>query len=317
VRRRTFLALTGGAAATALTTALGATVPPLRQRRSLHLVERWSWAMGQPVHLRLFHRSEQEGLEAAQAALAELRRVEARLSIFDDGSDLSELNRQAGGGWWRADTDLLNVLEAAERFRGVSGGAFNVAVEPLMRVWGFRSQRKAAPGERELAEAEAAVRAASIRFDGDRVALPASHTALDLGGIGVGYALDRAGALLRRRGIESALLDVSGDLLAIGAPPGGSAWQVEIADPKHRGRWIATASLRDAALATSGNDATVMQYGARRIGHVMDPGLGIPAAALTQVTVVAPTALEADASSTAMLVSGVSPNRALRVWALR
>ena len=91
------------------------------------LVERWSWAMGQAVHVMVFARSESEGLDACAAGLAELRRVESRLTLFDSSSDLCELNRCAGRRAFRADSDLLRVLEHAERYRCDTGGAFNVA----------------------------------------------------------------------------------------------------------------------------------------------------------------------------------------------
>lgn len=290
--------------------------PPLRIRREPRFIERWSWAMGQPIHLRLFHHSESEGYAAAAAVFAELRRLEARLSVFDDASDLAELNRQAGRGWFRAETDLLAVLVAAERFRHLGGGGFNVAVEPLMRVWGFREQRQAAPGAWELAEAQAAVRSAVVEVQGRRVRLPARHTRLDLGGIAVGYGLDRARGVLSDYGVSSALLDVSGDLLAIGAPPGALAWNVDIVDPRSAGTILVTARLRDQALATSANTVSVVRFGARLIGHVMDPYAGRPADRRVQATVLARTGLEADALSTAMLVTGRAPPGVLRHWTL-
>ena len=132
--------------------------------------------MGQPVHLRLFHESEAGGLEAAALALAELRRVEGRLSRFDDASDLSEMNRHAGKSAMKVDGDLLEVLSAAARARRSTGGAFNIAVEPLMRVWGFREPRRAPPGAMELREAEKAVRASVMPIHGDRVTLPSGVT---------------------------------------------------------------------------------------------------------------------------------------------
>src|SRR5689334_25271539 len=108
-------------------------VPRLpRWRADDVFVERWSWAMGQPVHVMLFAGSEQEGLDACAAALAELRRVEARLTLFDDASDLCELNRRAGRRAMRVDADLRAVLEAAGAFKRETGDAFDVAVEPLM-----------------------------------------------------------------------------------------------------------------------------------------------------------------------------------------
>lgn len=273
--------------------------------------------MGQSVHVMLFTDSEQRGLDAGQAALAELRRVEGRLSLFDDASDLAELNRLAGRRPMRADADLVAVLAACIRLKRDTTGAFDPAVEPLMRAWGFRRPRSAPPSARELAEAAAAVRAAEIRLGGGRAFLPGSHTQLDFGGIGVGYGLDRAAAVLRWRGISRALIDVSGDVIAIGTPPGERGWPVEIAGAETRVGGNADAlvggpeapaarevRLRDAALATSANSMSVVRYGSLVAGHVMDPRTGRPARALRQVTVVARSAVAADALATAALVSG-------------
>lgn len=304
MRRRDFLA------ASAVLLAPGA----LAARRDLRFIERWSWAMGQPVHLRLFHHSEERGYEAAAAVFAELRRIEARLSVFDDASDLAELNRQAGRGWFRADRDLLEVLASAEHFRRSTEGGFDVAVEPLMRVWGFRERRQAPPGARELAEAEAAVRNAVVEIEEGRIRLPASHTRLDCGGIAVGYGLDRARQILHQYGVAAALLDVSGDLLALGAPPGESAWAVAVVDPRADGAILATARLRDQALATSANTVAVVHLGARVVGHVMDPRAGRPADRWLQASVVTRSGIEADALSTAMLVTGCVPSGVLRHW---
>lgn len=277
-------------------------------------VERWSWAMGQPVHLRLFARSEDAGYEAAQLALAELRRVEAVLSWFDDASDLSELNRMAGRGGLVAAPDLLAVVGAATAFQRTTAGAFDAAVEPLMRAWGFHAPRASAPTAAELAEARAAVHAARIEMRGRRVTLGSATTQLDFGGIGVGYGLDRAAEVLRARGIRRALLDVSGDCLALGAPPGEPGWLVEIADPDRPRAVLGATRLRDAALATSSNLVSVVRYGRAVRGHVMDPDRGVPATGCRQVTVVARTGLEADALSTAMLVSPRRFNGVLRFY---
>ena len=282
---------------------------PLRAAHD-HFVERWSWAMGQPVHAMVFASSQGEGLDACAAALAELRRVEHALTLFDDASDLCELNRHAGRDAMRVDHDLRAVLQAAEDFRHTTGGAFNVAIEPLMRAWGFHRARTTEPSATEIGEARDAVGAAVVTLDGDRARLPNTQTQLDFGGIGVGYGIDRALAVLRARGIRSALLDVSGDIGALGAPPGESGWPVEIADPNHPGKTVGATRLCEAALATSGNSESVVRYGARILGHVLNPATGWPAHGLRQATVVARTALTADALSTAMLVSGRRPSGA-------
>jgi FAD:protein FMN transferase len=314
VNRRDFLGVMGGGLAGA-----GGVRHPWRLPGAGGdvFVERWSWAMGQPVHLQLFAASEAAGYEAAQAALAELRRVEGALSRFDEASDLSERNRRAGrGGALAVAPDLASALGAAVRFQRITGGAFNSAVEPLMRAWGFHAPRTREPTRAELAEAEAAVRAAGIELHGTRVALRGAGTRLDLGGIGVGYGLDRAGEVLRRAGVRRAFLDVSGDCLALGAPPGQAGWLVEIADPEREDQVLpgARTRLRDAALATSSNLVSVVRYGRAVRGHVMDPWSGWPAARCRQVSVVARTAVEADALSTAMLVEPRRFSGVVRAW---
>lgn len=314
MNRREFVGALGGLVA-------GVTVPEqllaARAGRSAAgdvLVERWSWAMGQPVHLRLFAASEARGYEIAQAALAEIRRVETVLTRFDEASDLSALNRAAGAGPREVGPDLAAVLAAGERFRADTGGAFDPAIEPLMRAWGFHAARTVAPSPAELAEARAAVRAATVRVAGRTVALGSTTTQLDLGGIGVGYGLDRMAGVLRRAGIRRAFIDVSGDCLALGAPPGARGWLVEVADPAEPRRVIGGLRLRDAALATSSNTESVVRWGRALRGHVMDPSTGYPASALVQATVVAWSGIEADALSTAMLVSGRAPAAALRTF---
>jgi len=292
-------------------------VPRLpRWRADAVFVERWSWAMGQPVHVMVFAGSEQEGLDACAAALAELRRVERPLTLFDTASDLCELNRRAGGKGMRVDRDLRAVLEQAAAFKRATGGAFNVAVEPLMRVWGFHRHRASAPTAAELAEAREAVLAAVVELDGDVARLPSAHTQLDFGAIGVGYGIDRALQLLRARGLRRAFIDVSGDMAAIGAPPGEPGWRVDIADPDRpgAGRAVATTRLRDAALATAANTESIVRYGSLVAGHVMDPKTGWPARALKQATVVTGTAVAADALSTAMLVTGRTPGGVQRAY---
>jgi len=297
VKRREFVRTLGAGMA-------GALVWPRFLPAHERFVERWSWVMGQPVHVMVFAESEDAGLEACALALAELRRVEARLSLFDDASDLCELNRHAGKRPMRVDQDLHEVLRAAEAYRAQTTGAFDPAVEPLMRVWGFHRPRRNPPSSAEIAAARAAVRAAVVRLDGDIASLPNAETQLDFGGIGVGFGIDRAIAVLRSQGIGHAFVDVSGDCYGLGAPPGEpDGWRVDIAGSAR------TVRLRDAGLATSANSVSLIRLGRQVLGHVMNPTTGRPAAGRHQVTVVAKATVTADALSTAALVAGQRPRR--------
>ncbi len=294
---------------------LGVRFPSLRRRTDDRFVERWSWAMGQPVHLQLFASDENQGFEAAQMAFAELRRVEGALSLFDDASDLCEVNRQSGRTGPRVGSDLTTVLERGLHFERETRGAFHPAVEPLMRVWGFHARRTTEPSAAAIVAARDAVRATKVVVEGSRVTLPVKGTEIDLGGIGVGYGLDRAIEVLRRAGIRRAFLDVSGDCFALGAPPGKDGWEVGVADPNTPGGVIAVTPIRDQAIATSSNSVSVVRYGRAVRGHVMDVATGWPATGRVQVTVVARTGIEADAFSTAILVSGNRAPGVLRAYA--
>jgi thiamine biosynthesis lipoprotein len=267
-------------------------------------VERWSWAMGQPVHLMLFAESEERGEEAAAAVLAELRRVEQQLSLFDSSSDLVELNLRAGRNWLAVGEDIRIVLAAVERIRVSTDGAFNAAIEPLMVAWGFHRPRQNEPTAAELAEATEALRATRLAFDGNRVRLEPLGAALDLGGIGVGHGLDRGLAVLRQHGVRRAFLDISGDCAALDPPPGADGWTVDIADPLRPGAILDSVSLRRSALATSANTQSVLHYGAMVRGHVIDPDTGYPTVKRRQATVIASTGMATDALSTASLVAG-------------
>lgn len=299
MKRRRFVATMSAGVA-------GALLPPLPALERERFVERWSWAMGQAVHVMVFADSEDHGLEACALALAELRRVEGKLSLFDEASDLRELNRRAGRGPMRASDDLLAVLSAALRFQQQTGGAFNIAVEPLMRLWGFHPPRAEVsyPDRVVYEEALEAVAHASVRLNAGSIELPAAHTQLDCGGIAVGYGIDRAIAVLHTAGIRRAFIDVSGDCYGLGAPPGEpQGWVVEIAGSP------AAVRLRDAALATSSDAKATVRLGRfDTLGHIMDPVLGHPIESDQKVTVLAPSAIAADALSTGALVLGQAPS---------
>jgi thiamine biosynthesis lipoprotein len=118
---------------------------------------------------------------------------------------------------------------------------------------GFRGPRTVEPSPAEIREAREATEAAVVVVDEGRVTLPSPHTQLDFGGIGVGYGLDRMASLLRGLGIRRAFIDISGDCIAIGAPPGTPGWPVSIVDPGHADATLGEVRLRDQALATSAN----------------------------------------------------------------
>src|SRR5262245_23625983 len=152
MKRRNFVATMGAGLAGAFLPPLPAFVPPPKLTRE-RFVERWSWAMGQAVHVMVYAESEDQGLEGCASALGKLRRLESILSLYDDASELNELNRRAGKRPLRASSDLAWAVSISDDFRRYTGGAFNAAVEPLMRVWGFHRPRHTVPSATEIAAA--------------------------------------------------------------------------------------------------------------------------------------------------------------------
>jgi len=222
-------------------------------------------------------------------------------------SELSDVNRRAAHDAVSVPDDLFELLETSLRYSRQTGGAFDITVGPLVAAWGFVQGTGRIPGPPELAEARARSGWRKLRLD------PAARTVsfatpgmqLDLGGIGKGYALDCAGSLLRQSGVTGALLTAgASSILALGPPPGANGWSVEIRDPVDRKKSAARWSLSGSSLSTSGNYEKFFRAGGRLYGHIMDPRTGYPAQGTLSVSVVATTATESDALSTAVFVMG-------------
>ncbi len=205
--------------------------------------------------------------------------------------------------------DLLGVIQTARAYHAVTAGAFDVTIGPLLELYGFfRGEDSAAyPDDRTIAGTLSAIGDGNIVIDSARSSVGLTHprARIDLGGIGVGHALDRATLVLRDRGVESALLNHSGDIVAVGAPPGGEGWEIGIQDPANPRGTIASFNLRDRAVSTSGNYENFITTDRGRIGHILDPLTGRPAAARLSVSVFADSSAAADALSTGFFAGGV------------
>jgi thiamine biosynthesis lipoprotein len=243
------------------------------------------------------------GVDAACAALDTVERLESKLSIYRGDSDLSYVNRRAAEERVRVDAEVYSVLQAAARLSRDTGGAFDAASGALVSAWGFFRGPKRVPADDEVAAARevSGMSHVSLEDEPRTVAFDRRGVVLNLGGIGKGYALDRAFS-----GIRNGLMQGGqSSLLAHGAPAGcDRGWAVDIGSPA-----IARVWLRDRALGTSGADNQFFEYQGCRYGHILDPRTGRPAIGMSTVSVIAPTAAEADALSTAFFVLGVEGAR--------
>lgn len=269
-------------------------------------------AMGTLVNISIFGERDEKAREATRDAFVEIRLIDSLMSTHRRYSLLSRINRRAGSESLRADFRLVEVLAASIEWSRRTGGLFDVTTLGLLRAWGFREgdQPPGASGtarSESVREALAGVDWRSVSIEGESVGLRTARSAVDLGGIAKGYAVDRAIAVLRDKwGIRRAIVEAGGDLYALGSPPDAAGWKIALAHPTRPGRSIATFELADRAVATSGNYATRIESEGESRTDIFDPHTGEPAAGWSSLTTLAATAIDADAASTTLFSAGTS-----------
>lgn len=271
--------------------------------------------MGVPWTITVHAATAAAGERGVAAALDEVERLEAILSDYRPDSELSRLSAAAPTERPVPVSDeLWGVLVRAVEIRDSSDGAFDPTVGPLTTLWRQSRRSGVLPLAAKLDAARSAVGPGTLVLVDDPrgVSLTRPRMRLDLGGIGMGYAIDRALALLAGQGISSALVDASGDVGALAAPPGEVGWRIAI-DPIPGTPAAATRQvlLAHAAITTSGDARQSVAIGGRRYSHIVDPRTGIGIDGPAAVTVIAPDATAADALATAANVLGPVRGRTL------
>lgn len=246
--------------------------------------------------------------DLAYRALLSLHHTDSLLTNWTETSEVARINRHAGRETVTLDAEANRVLTVAAAVGAASSGAFDITVEPLIRLWGFLDGTPAVPAPEAITAALAPVGWVHLRHDpvAGTLEFLCPETRIDLGGVAKGYGVDRVAEILRAAGSTDALIDLSGNMVALGAAPGKSGWTLGIMDPADRATSLARLTLSDAAVATSGNyfQFVMVTDGneSTRYGHILDPRTGWPADGMAAATVVAPDAATADAWATAFIV---------------
>ncbi len=265
-------------------------------------------AMGTTFTIVAYGESRSRLQGAVDSAFDEMRRIEAVLSNYREDSEWSRINREAAERPVAVSGEVFRLLQACRAYSRASGGAFDITVGPLLKLWGFYRGSGRVPHRAEIRTALARVGYEKVILDPAQrtVRFAVAGVELDPGGIGKGYAVDRMVEILEDAGIRSALVSSGGSsIYALGAPPGEAGWRVEIRHPKSPRRTVDTVLLSNQSLSTSGSYEKFFYAGGKLYSHIFDPRTGYPVAnGVLSVSVVAPRTIDSEAWTKPFFVRG-------------
>ena len=263
--------------------------------------------MGTIINIRVWTDDDAAAQPALTAAFDELARLEKLMTTWRDDSDISRINAAAGVHAVAVSKETLEVVKRSIEFSRLSGGAFDISYYALHGLWKFDQDLEAKlPDPAEVKRRIKLIAWRDIVVDEklSTIFLKRKGMALNLGGIGKGYAVDRATAVLHAKGFHDAIVQAGGDLMLSGSK-GGIPWQAGIRDPRsQRDDYFAVAGVTDHAFSTAGDYERFFILDGHRYHHIIDPTTGYPATAARSVTIWAPDATTADGLDDAVLIMG-------------
>lgn len=229
----------------------------------------------------------------------ELTRIDSLLNYFSPSSLVSALNNRHRV---RADHDIIGLFMLCDSISRLTDGLFDISVAPLVEIWGFYDKTMRVPETTAIVRARSRVDFRKIVIKRDSLITP-DDMAVDLSSVADGYAADRVGRIILKYGISSALINIAGEVLAIGVSPRGRPWKVGIKNPRGGGI-IEVVALQDGALSTSGDYEKFFIAGNVRYSHIINPKSGYPATDIASATILARETAFADGISTAISIMG-------------
>jgi thiamine biosynthesis lipoprotein len=249
----------------------------------------------------------------ARTVSREMARLERLWSVYRPSSEIARLRKSAGHRPVRVHPDTLAVLALAREIRELTGGVFDIAAAPLVRLWRNAELSGVTPSGEDIASAAALLAGHPPELDRRRAYLPIPGQELDLGGIGKGFAADRAVEIYRRLGADAAMINLGGNVMVTGRKPDGSPWRIGIQNPaSDDGDSIGWIEASECSVVTSGGYRRFFQIGGEFLPHIIDPRTGHPAVTdIAGVTIVSSCSARADGLATAVYVLGTERGLAL------
>ena len=250
-------------------------------------VQRTETIMGTSVTITVVAATAADGESAIDAGMAELKRLDAMMSLYKDSSESSRVNAAAGKGPVAVSPEMLEIVERAAEASQRSGGVFDVTVGPLVVLWQMRLKEGKVPTDGEIARVLPLVDYRNLVVDrtASTLFLKRPGMIMDLGGM-KGYLADRVADLFRQRGMTNALIAVAGDIWALGRREDGSPWRIGVQHPREKDKVLTVLELSDKYVCTSGDYERFVIRGKKRYHHILDPRTGRPAEGTMSVTLV-------------------------------
>jgi thiamine biosynthesis lipoprotein len=232
------------------------------------------------------------------ACFVRLREIDRRMSVNAPGSEIDEVNNEAGRKPVQVTPDVFSVMKRALALARLSGGLFDPTVGPLVKLWGINTDHARLPSPVEIAAARKLIDWRDVALDesASSIYLKRAGMKIDLGGVAKGFAADEIVGLLSARGVKSALIDLGGNIFAMGSKTDGSAWKIGIQNPDApRGTYFGIATVVNKTLVTSGIYERFFIQDGKRYHHIMDTRTGYPVDnGLESVTVITDRSFDAD-----------------------
>lgn len=241
-------------------------------------------------------------------AVAEIQRIEALLTTFSDNSQTNQINAQAGIAPVSVDRKVFELIRRSLRISELTQGAFDITYGSIDKsLWNFDTHMTSLPDPETARRTVRLINYRNVVLNESEgsVFLKEQGMRIGFGGIGKGYAAEMAKRLLQQKGVESGIVNASGDLTAWGNQPNGQPWTIGIADPNTKNQPFSFLNISNIAVATSGNYEKYALINGKKYSHTIDPKTGLPVAGIKSVTILSPNAEIADAMATPVTVMGV------------
>lgn len=264
--------------------------------------------MGNHFELTVVADDEKWAHERIDAGVSEIQRIERLLTTFSDDSETNLINQNAGVNPVVVSLETFDLIERSLRISQVTQGAFDITYGSIdKRLWNFDQHMTSLPDKETAKNMVRLINYHNVILDREKstVFLKEKGMRIGFGGIGKGYAAERAKLIMKQQGVESGVVNASGDLTAWGLQPNGKPWTIGIANPEAKQEMFSYMSITDMAVATSGNYEKFVMIDGKKYSHTINPRTGLPVTGIKSVTIITTNAEIADAMATPVMIMGI------------